>query len=117
MASNTTLFDIEKISCKYQMRKNRLVGASLFSKSFFSTTSNRVTSCFYWLAFVSVRIASCKSDQPALNSGAGLGIISTINMLFIIGFISISRKQRPHEDPHEASLLFCDGYHEKTVFK
>jgi len=31
-----------------------------------------------------------------LNSGAGLGIISTINMLFVIGFIGISRKQRPH---------------------
>jgi hypothetical protein len=32
----------------------------------------------------------------SLNSGAGLGIISTANMLFVIGFIGISYKQRPH---------------------
>ncbi|MEB4674575.1 hypothetical protein MXL54_07320 [Enterobacteriaceae bacterium G50] len=32
----------------------------------------------------------------SLNSGAGLGIISTTNTLFVIGFIDISRKQRPH---------------------
>lgn len=87
-----TLFAIEKISCKYQMRKNRLAGTSLFLKSLFSTTSNSVTLCFYWLAFVSVSIASYKSDQPALNSGAGLGIISTINMLFVIGFVGVSLK-------------------------
>jgi len=31
-----------------------------------------------------------------LNSGAGLGIISTINVLFVIGFIGISCKQRLH---------------------
>ncbi|EHC8916545.1 hypothetical protein JZP81_001500 [Salmonella enterica] len=87
-----TLFAIEKISCKYQTRKNRLAGTSLFLKSLFSTTSNSVTLCFYWLAFVSVSIASYKSDQPALNSGAGLGIISTINMLFVIGFVGVSLK-------------------------
>ena len=37
----------------------------------------------------------------SLNSGAGLGIISTINTLFVIGFIGISYKQRPHEGPHK----------------
>ena len=52
------------------MRKNRLAPTSLFLKSLTSTASNSVTSCFYWLAFVSVRMASYKSDQPALNSGA-----------------------------------------------
>ncbi len=31
-----------------------------------------------------------------MNFGAGLGIISTINTLFVIGFVGISRKQRPH---------------------
>ncbi|CAM7246921.1 Uncharacterised protein [Enterobacter cloacae] len=51
-----------------------------------------------------------------LNSGAGLGIISTINMLFVIGFIGISLKQRTHEGPHKKSLCFCDGYHEKSLF-
>ncbi|EFR8874888.1 hypothetical protein H1Z24_004283 [Salmonella enterica] len=111
-----TLFAIEKISCKYQMRKNRLAGTSLFLKSLFSTTSNSVTLCFYWLAFVSVSIASYKSDQPALNSGAGLGIISTINTLFVIGFVGISRKQRPHEGSHKKSLYFCEGYHKKSLF-
>lgn len=51
-----------------------------------------------------------------MNFGAGLGIISTINMLFVIGFVEIYCKQRPHEGPHIKSLLFCDGYHEKSVF-
>lgn len=51
-----------------------------------------------------------------LKSGAGLGIISTIKVLFVIGFIGISRKQRPHEGPHKKSLWFCDGYHEKSLF-
>lgn len=32
----------------------------------------------------------------SLNSGAGLGIISTTNTLFIIGFVGISCKQCPH---------------------
>ncbi len=50
-----------------------------------------------------------------LNSGAGLGIISTINTLFVIGFIGIPRKLRPHEGPHKKSLCFCDSYHEKNV--
>jgi hypothetical protein len=49
-------------------------------------------------------------------SGAGPGIISTINTLFVIGFIGISRKQRPHEGPHKKSLYFCDSYHEKSSF-
>lgn len=31
-----------------------------------------------------------------MNSGAGLGIISTTNALFVFGFIGISRKQCPH---------------------
>ena len=52
----------------------------------------------------------------SLNSGAGLGIISTINTLFVIGFIGISYKQRPHKGPHKKSLYFCDGYHEKSSF-
>ena len=46
-----------------------------------------------------------------LNSGAGLGIISTINVLFVIGFVAISCKQRPHESPHKKLLWFCDGFH------
>ena len=52
----------------------------------------------------------------SLNSGAGLGIISTTNTLFVFGFIDISRRQRPHEGPHKKSLCFCDGYHEKSLF-
>lgn len=36
-----------------------------------------------------------------MNSGAGLGIISTANALFIIGFVGISYKQRPHEGPQK----------------
>lgn len=47
--------------------------------------------------------------------GAGLGIISTINMLFVIGFVGISREQSPHEGPHIKSLCFFEGYHEKLV--
>lgn len=63
-----------------------------------------------------------KSKKPALrlvflNSGAGLGIISTINMLFVIGFVGISCKQRPHEGPHKEPLWFCEGYHEKSMVK
>lgn len=47
-----------------------------------------------------------ESKKPAirlvsLNSGAGLGIISTANALFIIGFVGISCKQRPHEGPQK----------------
>lgn len=64
----------QRITVKITDKKNRLALTSLFLKSLSSTTSNSVTSCLYWLAFVSVRITSCKSDQPALNSGAGLGI-------------------------------------------
>lgn len=37
-------------------------------------------------------------------------------MLFVIGFVGIYRKQRPHEGPHKKSLWFCDGYHEKPLF-
>ncbi|WP_176167586.1 hypothetical protein [Salmonella enterica] len=50
------------------------------------------------------------------KSGAGPGIISMINVLFVIGFVGISRKQRPHEGPHKKSLWFCEDYHEKSVF-
>ncbi|HCL5310252.1 TPA: hypothetical protein N2G38_002556 [Salmonella enterica] len=50
------------------------------------------------------------------EGGAGLGIISTINTLFVIGFVGVSYKQRPHEGPHKKSLWFCDGYHEKSLF-
>ncbi len=53
----------------------------------------------------------------SLNSSAGLGIISTINMLFVIGFVGISREQSPHESPHIKSLWFGERYHEKSVFK
>ena len=40
---------------------------------------------------------AAEKQKPAfwagfLNSGAGLGIISTINVLFVIGFVDISRK-------------------------
>ncbi|EEB7409540.1 hypothetical protein GL503_20925 [Salmonella enterica] len=49
------------------------------------------------------------------EGGAGLGIISTINMLFVIGFTDISLKQRPHEGPHKKSLCFCDSYHKKSA--
>ncbi|ARE54248.1 Hypothetical protein FORC30_4312 [Salmonella enterica] len=38
-------------------------------------------------------------------------------MLFVIGFVGISYKQRSHEGPHKKSLYFCDGYHEKSSFK
>ncbi|EHC84838.1 hypothetical protein LTSEUGA_5799 [Salmonella enterica subsp. enterica serovar Uganda str. R8-3404] len=31
-------------------------------------------------------------------------------MLFVIGFVGISYKQRSHEGPHKKSLYFCDGY-------
>ncbi|EPJ9674280.1 TPA: hypothetical protein I8190_002890 [Citrobacter freundii] len=66
-------------------------------------------------------VAGLKSKNPAiklgsLNSDAGLGIISTINVLFVIGFVGISCKQRPHEGPHKKSLCFCDGYYEKSSF-
>ncbi len=30
-------------------------------------------------------------------------------MLFVIGFVGISRKQRPHEGPHKKSLCFCES--------
>lgn len=61
-----------------------------------------------------------KSKKPAcrlvsLNVVPGLGIISTINMLFVIGFVDISREQSPHEGPHIKSLYFFEGYHEKLV--
>jgi hypothetical protein len=52
----------------------------------------------------------------SLNSGAGLGIISTINSLFVLGFVGICRKQRPHKGPHKKSLCFCDGCHENKAF-
>lgn len=40
-----------------------------------------------------------------------------INTLFIIDFIGVSLKHRPREGPHKKSLYFCDGYHEKSLFK
>ncbi len=43
-----------------------------------------------------------------LISGAGLGIILMINLLLIIYFVDIYRKQRPHESPHKKSFCFCD---------
>ncbi|WP_161128533.1 hypothetical protein [Dickeya dianthicola] len=49
-------------------------------------------------------------------SGAGLGIILTINLLLIIYFVDIYRKQRPRESPHKKSLCFCDGCHDESVF-
>ncbi len=46
-------------------------------------------------------IPNLKKQKPSLwlgslNSGAGLGSISTTNMLFPFGFIEKSRNQRPH---------------------
>ncbi|MEL4889759.1 hypothetical protein N6P31_22540, partial [Pectobacterium betavasculorum] len=48
--------------------------------------------------------------------GAGLGIVLTINLLLIIYFVDIYRKQRPHESPHKKSLCFCDFCHETQLF-
>uniref|UniRef100_UPI001C4978E6 hypothetical protein n=1 Tax=Salmonella enterica TaxID=28901 RepID=UPI001C4978E6 len=36
-------------------------------------------------------------------------IISTINVLFVIGFVGISRKQRPHEGPIKNRFVFVMG--------
>lgn len=49
--------------------------------------------------FRPLRFSSLNQRALMQISGAGLGIISTINTLFIVGFVSISRKQRPHEGP------------------
>lgn len=52
-----------------------------------------------------------------LNSGAGLGIISTINILFVIGFVGIYLKQIPHKIPLKYRFGFVMVITIETVLK